>query len=44
MESQDTALVGEVIKKLEEKYASELTALKDLLAIPNLLPALSNWI
>ncbi len=41
---EDKAVVEEVIKKLETKYANELGALQKLLAIPNLMSALSKRI
>ncbi len=41
MDQADQAIVEQVLKRLEEKYSAELTSLKELLAIPNLIPALS---
>ncbi len=39
---QDKVVVDEVIRCLEQKYANELVALKTLLSLPGLIPAIST--
>ena len=43
MDPADQAVLDGVMKRLEEKYAAELASLKQLLAIPDLIPALSTF-